>query len=95
MAKSIVKQITFPIQLLKVLEPKAKRYGYSFPAYVRYVLTKDMEKEFERENNIIIDDDFASDLKAGVKESKENRVVTLRNEKEIRDHFTTIANEEN
>ncbi|KUK76510.1 MAG: hypothetical protein XD93_0871, partial [candidate division WS6 bacterium 34_10] len=42
MGKTTVKQITFPNQLLKFLERKAKEYGYSLPAYVRYVLTKEM-----------------------------------------------------
>jgi len=95
MGKTIVKQITFPEELLKFLERKAKEYGYTLPSYVRYVLTKEMEKEFEKENNIKIDEDFVKSLKEGMKESEKGNLVTLNSIKEIEDHFTAIANEEN
>jgi hypothetical protein len=94
MGKTTVKQITFPNQLLKFLERKSKEYGYSLPAYVRYVLTKEMEKEFERKNNIEIDKDFVKDLKEGMKESEKGEIKTLKSRKEIRDYFTTLMNEE-
>ena len=94
MAKTIVKQITFSEELLKFLEQKSKEYGYSIPAYVRYVLSKEMEKELERENNIEIDEDFVKGLKEGVKESDEGVLQTLKSRKEIRDYFTALADEE-
>jgi hypothetical protein len=94
MAKTIVKQITFPEQLLKFLEKKSKEYGYSLPAYVRYVLTKEMEKEFEKQNSIEIDEDFIKGLKEGMKESEEGVLQTLRSRKEIRDYFTALADAE-
>jgi FMN phosphatase YigB (HAD superfamily) len=94
MAKTAVKQITFPEQLLKFLEQKSKEYGYSLPAYVRYVLTKEMEKEFEKQNSIEIDEDFIKGLKEGMKESEEGVLQTLRSRKEIRDYFTALADAE-
>ncbi len=94
MAKTIVKQITFSEELLKFLERKSKEYGYSIPAYVRYVLSKEMEKEFERENNIKIDDNFVESLKEGIKESDEGVLQTLKSKKEIRDYFTALVDEE-
>ena len=94
MAKTVVKQITFPEQLLKFLERKSKEYGYTLPAYVRYVLTKEMEKEFENKNNLDIDEEFISELKEGVKESEEGRLKTLKSRKEIRDYFTALVDEE-
>jgi hypothetical protein len=94
MAKTIVKQITFPEQLLKFLEKKSKEYGYSLPAYIRYVLTKEMEKEFEKQNSIEIDEDFIKGLKEGMKESEEGVLQTLRSRKEIRDYFTALADAE-
>ncbi|KUK76448.1 MAG: hypothetical protein XD93_0912 [candidate division WS6 bacterium 34_10] len=94
MAKTTVKQITFPEQLLKFLERKSKEYGYSLPAYVRYVLTKEMEKENNKET-IIVDEELISDIKEGNKEFEDGKAVTLKSIKEIEDHFTAIANEEN
>jgi hypothetical protein len=94
MAKTIVKQITFSEELLKFLERKAKEYGYTLPGYVRYVLTKEMEKEFERENHIKIDKDFVESLKEGMRESEEGVLQTLKSRKEIRDYFTALADEE-
>jgi hypothetical protein len=94
MAKTIVKQITFSEQLLKFLERKSKEYGYTMPAYVRYVLTKEMEKEFEKKNNLEIDENFISELKGGMKESEEGKLKTLKSRKEIRDYFTALIDEE-
>jgi hypothetical protein len=95
MGKTTVKQITFPNQLLKFLERKAKEYGYSLPAYVRYVLTKEMEKEFKEKNNLEnIDEAFIQELKEGMKESEKGEIKTLKSRKEIRDYFTTLMNEE-
>ena len=94
MGKTIVKQITFSKELLKFLEQKAKEYGYTLPSYVRYVLTKEMEKEFEKENNIKIDEDFVESLKEGIKESEEGVLRTLKSRKEVRDYFTALADEE-
>lgn len=94
MAKTVVKQITFPNQLLKFLEQKSKEYGYSIPAYVRYLLTKEMEKERNTET-IIVDEELIADIKEGDKEFEEGRTVVLKTAQEIKDHFTAIANEEN
>jgi hypothetical protein len=94
MAKTIVKQITFPEQLLKFIEQKSKEYGYSIPAYVRYVLTKEMEKEFENNNNLEIDQRFVSQLKEGMKESQDGKLETLKSREEIRDYFTALVSDE-
>lgn len=94
MASTIIKQITFPRELLKFLERKSKEYGYTLPAYVRYVLTKEMEKEQNRET-IIVDEELIADIKAGNKEFEEGKTVTLKSIQEIEDHFTAIADEEN
>jgi hypothetical protein len=93
-SQTIVKQITFPKELLKFLERKSREYGYTLPSYVRYVLTKEMEKEFEKENNIKIDEDFVRILKEGMKESEKGVLRTLKSRKEIRDYFTALADEE-
>lgn len=93
MAKTTVKQITFPDQLLKFLERKAQEYGYTLPAYVRYVLTKEMEKE-ENKETIIVDEELISSIREGNKEFEEGKTVTLKSIEEIEDHFTALANEE-
>lgn len=94
MAKTVVKQITFPEQLLKFIEQKSKEYGYSIPAYVRYVLTKEMEKEFENKNNVEIDEQFVAQLKEGMQESKDGKLKTLKSREEVRDYFTALVNNE-
>ena len=94
MAKSITKQITFPVQLLKVLEPKAKMYGYSFPAYVRYVLTKEMEKEFEKKQLTVLEKELSKGLDKSIKDYKKGRTIALDSDEAIDKFFETLENEE-
>lgn len=94
MPKTVVKQITFSEQLLKFLEQKSKEYGYTLPAYVRYVLTKEME-DLKKREKINLDKELISDIKQADKEFKDGKTVTLNSISEIEDHFTDIANEEN
>ena len=77
MSKTVIKQITFPIELLKFLEPNAAEYGYTLPGYVRYLLTKEMEKENNRDT-IIVDEELIADIKAGNKEFEEGKLTTLK-----------------
>jgi hypothetical protein len=93
--KSVTRQITFPKRLMDFIESKAKTYGYTFPQYVRYVLTKDIDKKdfYLGPTEYIDDEELAESIRKGVKEYEGGKTVVLRNKKEIRDHFNSMMNE--
>ena len=93
--KSVTRQITFPKRLMDSIESKAKTYGYTFPQYVRYVLTKDIDKKdfYLGPTEYIDDEELAESIKKGIKEYEEGKTVVLRSKKEIRDHFNSMMNE--
>jgi len=92
--KSVTRQITFPSRLMDIAESKAKIYGYSFPEYVRYVLTKDVENFFLGPEEYIDDPQLAKDIKDGIREYKEGKTIVLKNSKEIDDYFSSLINGE-
>ena len=86
--KSVTRQITFPSRLMDIAESKAKIFGYSFPEYVRYVLTKDIE-------NFYLDDPkLLKDIEDGIKEYREGRAKSFKSRKEFLDYFSAIIDEE-
>jgi hypothetical protein len=91
--KSVTRQITFPKRLMDSVESRARDFGYSFPQYVRYVLTKEVEEQIKNEEEIILSEDFVEGIKESIKEVDEGKAVTLKTKKEIRDYFTTLMNE--
>lgn len=93
--KSVTRQITFPKKLMDSVESRAKDFGYSFPQYVRYVLTKEVEKKdfYIGPTEYIDDEELAESIREGIKEYQEGKTVTLRNKKEIRAYFNSIMNE--
>ncbi|MDD3475082.1 MAG: hypothetical protein PHP08_04290 [Candidatus Dojkabacteria bacterium] len=93
MSKTVVKQITFPVELLNFLEPKAKEYGYTLPGYVRYVLTKDMEKECEKQRIEALEKDLSRGIEKSIKESEEGETISLKTDKDI-DNFLGALYEE-
>ncbi len=93
--ESITKQITFPKVLMDKLDMKASNLGYSFPAYVRYVLTKELEKEsYPVLDGFVIDEEMVKEIKKGIEDSKAGKLEELKSEKEIRGYFKRIADEE-
>ena len=77
------------------VESRARQYGYSFPEYVRYVLTKDVEKKdfYIGPTEYVDDEELAESIREGIREYEEGKAVTLRGKKEIRDYFNSIMNE--
>jgi hypothetical protein len=93
--KRVTRQITFPKKLMDSVESRAKQYGYSFPEYVRYLLTKDVEKKdfYIGPTEYIDDEELAESIREGIKEYQEGKTVTLRSKREIRAYFNSIMNE--
>ncbi|MDY0097068.1 MAG: hypothetical protein RBS01_01830 [Candidatus Dojkabacteria bacterium] len=92
---SITKQITFPKVLMERVDAKASSLGYSIPAYVRYVLTKELEKESSPVlDGIVMDEAMVSSIKKGIKEHREGKSVELGSEQDIREDLRRILNEE-
>ncbi|GEM_PF-1943372 len=94
--KSITKQITFPQKLMDRVESKAESLGYSLPAYVRYVLTKEIEKQsYPVLDGVVIDEEMVNSLKKGIKEHKEGKSKELKSVKDIEMFCRGILKDEN
>jgi hypothetical protein len=93
--KRVTRQITFPKKLMDSVESRAKTFGYTFPQYVRYVLTKDIDRKdfYLGPTEDIDDEELAESIREGLKEYEEGKTVTLRSKKEIRDYFNSLMNE--
>lgn len=91
--KSVTRQITFPKKLMDTVESRAKDFGYSFPQYVRYVLTKEVEGQIKNEEEIVLSEDFVEGIKESIKEVDDGKAVTLKTKKEVRDYFTSLMDE--
>ena len=91
--KSVTRQITFPKKLMDTVESRAKDFGYSFPQYVRYVLTKEVEGQIKNEEEIVLSEDFVDGIKESIKEVDDGKAVTLKTKKEVRDYFTSLMDE--
>ncbi len=92
--KSVTRQITFPSRLMDIAESKAKIFGYSFPEYVRYVLTKDIENFYLGPEEYLDDPKLLKDIEDGIKEYREGKAISLKSPKEIEDYFSSLINEE-
>lgn len=92
MERTITKQISFPQEMVSIIESRAENFGYNFSGYVRYLLTKEMEKEFERKE--ILDANMLSDIKKGVEEYKRGKGVSLKNKKEIEGFLDSLCKED-
>jgi len=92
--KSVTRQITFPTRLMDIAESKARIYGYSFPEYVRYVLTKDVEDFYLGPEEYIDDPQLAKDIEEGIKEYREGKTKSFKSRKEFLDYFSAIIDEE-
>lgn len=92
--KSVTRQITFPSRLMDIAESKAKIFGYSFPEYVRYVLTKDIENFYLGPEEYLDDPKLLKDIEDGIKEYREGRAKSFKSRKEFLDYFSAIIDEE-
>lgn len=94
--KSITKQITFPKKLMDRVESKAESLGYSLPAYVRYVLTKELEKQEVQElDGFVFDDTMIKSIKQSVRDSREGKLKELKSEKDIEKFCRGVLEDEN
>lgn len=93
--KSITRQISFPQKLMDRVESRAQSLGYSLPAYVRYVLTKEMEeKAYPNLDGVMIDEEMVRSLQKGVDDFKSGQTVELKNNKEIKNFIEGLLNGE-
>lgn len=94
--KSITRQISFPQKLMDRVESKAESLGYSLPAYVRYVLTKELEKrEVVEFDNFVLDDEMIKSIKQSIKDSSEGKLKVLKSEKDIEKFCKGVLEDEN
>lgn len=93
--KSVTRQISFPQKLMDRVESRAESLGYSLPAYVRYVLTKEIEDRTDPIlDGVVIDEDMVTSLKRGTEEYRNGKTVELKNNKEIKEFVEGLINEE-
>ncbi len=94
--KSVTRQITFPSKLMDMVDSRAKMFGYSFPEYVRYVLTKDIDREdfYLGTTEYIDDKELVDTIKEGIKEYEEGKCTTLSSPEEIDAYFASLDDDE-
>jgi tryptophan synthase beta subunit len=72
-------QVSVSDKLYSKLRDKADYSGASLPEYVRYVLMKEMEKDYEE---IITDDKLEKSIKEGVKKYRDGKTKKFSNAEE-------------
>lgn len=82
----VKKQMTFPTALADTLEGRAKKYGFTFPEYVRHLLLQSVELDDSSEVEYL-DPATEALVAESMKQYERGEYITLRTTKEIEDFF--------
>lgn len=94
--KSITRQISFPQKLMDRVESRAQSLGYSLPAYVRYVLAKEVEENQDPVlDGFVLDDEMIKSMKQSIKDSREGKLKEIKSVKDIELFSRGVLNGEN
>ena len=84
---TVQKHVYLPLQLAKIGEMKAKRFGYSLTKYMEYLLAKDVEREIEEIE--VLDKETMKDVGLAMKDVKnKNFGKVLETEEDIDEYFS-------
>jgi hypothetical protein len=82
------KHIGFSTVVLEVAEKKADKYGFTFPEYIRYLVTRDVEDEIN--DIIIVDEPERSSFVRGIKDHKSGNTRKFKNGKDAAKFLDTL-----
>jgi len=77
-------QVSVSDKLYTKLKDRAEYSGATLPEYVRYVLMKEMEKEYEE---VVSDQKLANTIKEGIEEYKKGKTNKFDNVQEAIDYL--------
>jgi hypothetical protein len=81
MKNTVTKQLTFPKKMVEVMNARAEELGYNFAGYIRYLLAREMEREFYRDREI--DAEILKDLSNSFAAYKRGETETLKSKEDI------------
>lgn len=87
--KTTKKLIAFPDTLITLVSNKAKKYGFSFGEYVRYVLANDIRSMVEQP----LDSNAQRDFEEGMIDAQLGNTVLVQKE-EIKDFISNISKQD-
>jgi hypothetical protein len=91
MKNTVIKQLTFPKEMVATIEGRAKSFGYDFAEYVRFILAKDMEKELD---NGYLSPELLRDIEESYEDYKNGNYTTLRSRKDIKKYMKSLLEDE-
>ena len=80
-------QVSVSDKLYSKLRDKAEYSGASLPEYVRYVLMKEMERDYEE---VITDDKLAESIKEGIKNYRAGKTKKFENIEEALNYLEEL-----
>lgn len=83
-----VKQVSLSQQIVDYIDMRTKDMGIGFPEYIRYLVLKD--KDEYKETIPYISEEEEKRIDEAMKEYKRGDYVTLRNKKEIHEHYLKL-----
>lgn len=73
--------MTFPVQLVKLVEQKGKRLGFNFNEYVRHILALDIREESE--GIPMVDEETEARIGKALKDIKEGKYIDVDSKEEL------------
>lgn len=88
--RTVQSMITFPQNLYRLVEMRAKRYGMLVPEYIRFLALDDIRDEADKVE--ILDEKTSREVGKALKDIKEGRVSrVLKNEDDIDSYFDELS----
>ncbi len=87
--EQIQKNLRFSKNIIDVLEPKAKKLGFTFNDFVKYLVTKEAEKEIES-IEYINDPELIKAVKEAEEDHAAGRLKTLSSPQEMNNYFKNL-----
>lgn len=87
--KVVKKQMTFPTALADSIEIKAKKYGFTFPEYVRHLLLNSLELQ-DSSDVEYADAETEAMIEQAHKEYESGNYVTLKTKEDIENYLASL-----
>lgn len=75
--------MTFPVQLVKLVEQRGKRLGFNFNEYVRHVLALDIRRELKEIP--MVDEETEARIGRALKDINDGKYVDVDTKEELHD----------
>jgi hypothetical protein len=86
-SKKIKKQVTFPVELVELVEEKSKRFGLGFNEYIRHVLVVDVQRQ---DDYPMVDAETERSIGRALKDFENGDYVEVNNKKELKEFLNSM-----